>query len=110
MAFSRSENNTVLSAFACWLTFLASADDFNLARLALPVPAADSEEALPLDDPNSDFTESSPSREPTPTSRDRLVCKTSAGRRSAGATPASALAAPAHGHPPRCRMNAPLRC
>ena len=105
----RPVRSWVLSALACWLTLLASADDFNLARLTLP-PTADSEESLPLDDPNTDFTESSPSREPSTTSRDIPVCKTSAGRSSAGATPASAFAASAPGHPPRCRMNAPLRC
>jgi len=100
----------LLSAFACWLTLLASADDFNLARLTLPPLTPDCEEPLPLDDPNTDFTESSPTREPTTTSRDRLVCKTSDGPYSTGATPTSTLAAPAHGHPPHPCHNAPLRC
>src|SRR5690349_8238255 len=57
-----------LSALSCWLTLLASADDFNLARVLLPPSASESEGLLPLDDPNSDFTESSQSPVPTTTS------------------------------------------
>jgi hypothetical protein len=52
----RSLRSWTLSALACWLTLLASADDFNLARLALPPSTSDAGESLPLDDPNTDFT------------------------------------------------------
>ena len=61
----------VLTAFACWLVLLASADDFNLARLVLPLADVDCEELLSLDDPNSDFTVSSRSPETTTTDRRR---------------------------------------
>lgn len=36
---------------------MASADDFNLARFALLLSPPPSEDVLPLDDPNTDFTE-----------------------------------------------------
>jgi hypothetical protein len=49
-----------LTAFACWLVLLASGDDFNFARAILPsIPM--SEDLLPLDGPNTDFTESAQS-------------------------------------------------
>jgi hypothetical protein len=53
-----------LSALACWLTLLASADDFNLARFLLLPAEADSDDLLPLDDPNGDFTKPSETRTP----------------------------------------------
>ena len=44
--------------FACLLTIIASGDDFNLVRVlvsgAAPVSPTD---GLPLDDPNTDFTD-----------------------------------------------------
>jgi hypothetical protein len=99
-----------LSALACWLVLLASGDDFNLARVLLPLPAPDAEAPLPLDDPNTDFADSSPSPAPTATCRDRWGRPSAAGQRPAGATPPSPLAAPARGHPPRRGLNTPLRC
>jgi hypothetical protein len=107
----------LLSALGCWLTLLASADDFNLARFALPPSTADSEESLPLDDPNTDFTESSPSPGPSGT-RGRGAPASSAGPgRAAGAAgqyAASALASPfdarAYGRPSLPHHNTPLRC
>jgi hypothetical protein len=106
----RPNRSWFLSALACWLTLLASADDFNLARLALPPSAADAGESLPLDDPNSDFTQPSQSREPKATPRDRCGCTSSAGPRLAGAALTSSFAAPAHGHRPQLCLNSPLRC
>jgi len=100
----------VLSAFACWLTLLASADDFNLARVVLPSPTSDSEGLLPLDDPNTDFTESSESPVPTTTYRGRGALTSSVGQRLMGADLASPSAAPAPGRPPRNCSIAPLRC
>src|SRR5690348_10330116 len=90
----------VLTAFACWLVLLASADDFNLARLVLPLADVDSEELLSLDDPNSDFTKSSQSREPPTTSRRRGSCTTSIGRRLTRLALTSPFAALTLGHPP----------
>jgi hypothetical protein len=43
---------------ACWLVVMASGDDFNFARVAFPLLSSSSTtNVLPLDDPNSDFTE-----------------------------------------------------
>src|SRR5579884_4188377 len=90
----------VVTAFACWLVFLASGDDFNFARIALlPIPEP-SEDLLPLDDPNSDFTESSSSSEPTPTSSQRGSCAFFIGPRVTGAALHSLFAAPTHSHSP----------
>src|SRR5689334_7015624 len=99
----------VLTAFACWLVLLASGDDFNFARLALPSPPT-SEDLLPPDDPNSDFTTSSPSSKLTTTSRDRGDCPSSAGRSVAGAGRTWLFATPPHSRSPRHSNNAPLRC
>jgi hypothetical protein len=100
----------VRSALACWLTLLASADDFNLVRLALPPSTADSEGLLPLDDPNTDFTESSQPREPPTLSRDRRGCTSSGGPGWTGASLTAPLVGAAHGHPPPLRLDTPLRC
>jgi len=101
--------SALLTAFACWLVLLASGDDFNFARAVLPsIPM--SEDLLPLDDPNSDFTESAQSTGPTPTYRDRCACPSSVGRSSAGAASPSRFAAAAPGHPPGQSNNTPLRC
>ena len=98
-----------LTAFACWLVLLASGDDFNVARAVLPsIPM--SEDLLPLDDPNTDFTESAQSTGPTTTYRDRGGCTSSVVRSSAGAASPSLFAAPAPCHPPRQSSNTPLRC
>jgi hypothetical protein len=106
----RSIRPWIFSAFACWLTLLASADDFNLARLALPSCTVGSEGLLPLDDPNSDFTESSESREPTTTSRSRLGCTSSHGHNLTRPTFTSPFALPTHGYMLCLGMNTPLRC
>jgi len=98
-----------LTAFACWLVLLASGDDFNFARAVLPsIPM--SEDLLPLDDPNTDFTESAESTGPTTTYRDRCARTSSDVRSSAGAASPSLLAAPAPCHPPGQSSNTPLRC
>jgi len=99
----------VLATFACWLVILASGDDFNFARVVFSPPPA-SEDLLPLDDPNTDFTESSESPGPTTTYRDRCGGTSSVGQSSAGATFPSPFAAPTHRHPPCQGSNTPLRC
>jgi hypothetical protein len=53
-----------LSALACLQVLLASGDDFNLARFLFPPAESESEDLLPLDDPNFDFTK--PSETPVP--------------------------------------------
>ena len=100
----------VLLALACWLILLASADDFNLVRLALPPSTVDSEGLLPLDDPNTDFTESSQSPGPPTSSRYKRGCTSSGGPSWTGASLTSPFVAPAHGHPPPLRLDTPLRC
>ncbi|HEY7428199.1 MAG TPA: hypothetical protein VH682_28455 [Gemmataceae bacterium] len=101
--------SAVLTAFACWLILLASGDDFNFARAVLPSTLTP-EDVLPLDDPNSDFTESAESTGPTTTYRDRYGCTSSVGRSSAGAAFSSLFAASAPCHPPHQSSNTPLRC
>jgi hypothetical protein len=98
-----------LTAFTCWLVLLASGDDFNFARMVLPSTPT-SEDLLPLDDPNTDFTESAQSTGPTTTYRDRCDCTSSVDRSSAGAASPSLFAAPAPCHPPRQSNKTPLRC
>ena len=100
----------VLTAFACWLVLLASADDFNLARLVLPLADVDSEGLLSLDDPNSDFTEPSRSREPPTTYRHRCSWTTFVGQSLTRTVLTSPFAAFTLGHPPRPGSDSPLRC
>jgi hypothetical protein len=107
---NRSLRCWIFSAFACWLSLLASADDFNLARLVLPFTTEGSEELLPLDDPNSDFTESSKSRERPTTSRAKRGCTSSFGHNLARSTLTSPFSLPGHGHLLRLGINIPLRC
>jgi hypothetical protein len=106
----RCIRSLALSALACWLTLLASADDFNLARLALGPSTPDSEGLLPLDDPNSDFTESSQSPGPPTPCRTRWGCTSSVGRCGADVDLTSSFAALAYEHPPRLHLNTPLHC
>src|SRR5436309_1713945 len=48
---------------ACWLIVMASGDDFNVARIIIPMlPSNCPPHALPLDDPNTDFTKSDDSQ------------------------------------------------
>jgi hypothetical protein len=100
----------ILTAFACWLILLASGDDFNFARMAfLPSPLP-SEDLLPLDDPNTDFTESSQTPSPTTISRNKGGCTSSVGQRVAGTALTLLSAASTSSRPPRPPSNAPLRC
>jgi hypothetical protein len=49
----------VATILACWLIVLASGDDFNVCRIAIPLLPVDTPaDTLPLDDPNTDFTRS----------------------------------------------------
>jgi hypothetical protein len=96
-----------LVAVTCWLVVLASADDFNLARAVLPLPAPAPDGPLPLDDPNTDFTEHSEPRSPTTTHQDR---PRPTGPRSAGTGLRTPVAPSARSHPLRTGINAPLRC
>jgi hypothetical protein len=98
-----------LTAFACWLVLLASGDDFNFARIVL-LSTPTSEDLLPLDDPNTDFTESAQSTGPTTTYRDRCACTSSVSRSSAGVASPSLFSAAAPYHPPGQSSNTPLRC
>jgi len=103
-------NSRVLSAFAAWLVILASGDDFNLAHVILPSSTSAAADLLPLDDPNTDFTESSPSAGPTTPCRTGWGCTASVGRCVAEAALTSPIAALTHGRSPHCCSNAPLRC
>ena len=91
--------------FACLLALLAGGDDFNLARVVLPLPAPAPEAPLPLDDPNTDFTEAA---RPSP------LAAADAGPPARPAAPA--LASPGPPAPPtpalasRRPANTPLRC
>jgi hypothetical protein len=95
---------------ACWLALFAGADDFNLARVVLPLPASAPDSPLPLDDPNTDFTESSQAGGPTTAQPGRRGHPVSAGRKAAGKGPAAPVASSAPRTPLRAGVNAPLRC
>jgi hypothetical protein len=95
-----------LAVFACALVLLASADDFNLVRTVLPLAAPAPEVPLPLDDPNSDFTEGSRVHEQTPPGRDPCEGPAAVGRDSVR----TAVAPPARGHSTRNPITSPLRC
>jgi hypothetical protein len=56
---SRRSRFCALVLLACGQVLLASADDFNLARFVLLPTESESDDLLPLDDPNTDFTQSS---------------------------------------------------
>jgi hypothetical protein len=99
----------VLTAFACWLVLLASGDDFNFARMALPSPLP-SEDPLPLDDPNTDFAPSSQSREPSTTSGHHCSFTTAVGPRLTRAALPSPWATRTLGHSLYPCNNTPLRC
>ena len=102
----RPPSPLVLKAFACLLALLASGDDFNLARAALPAlfPPAPSD-ALPLDDPNTDGVEAAVSEVPPDAGQDGSGC-----RGPFPQTVASPLASPRDGPPPHRPLNPPLRC
>jgi hypothetical protein len=95
-----------LAAVACWLALLAGGDDFNLARVVLPLPAPAPEAPLPLDDPNTDFTEAP--QAPGQTAADQGPRD---GPGAVGRAPArAAIAPPARAHSTRNSTNSPLRC
>ena len=99
-----------LILLACGLVLLASADDFNLGRFVFPSAESLSDGLLPLDDPNSDFTD--PSDAPAPGTPDRGDGANSAVTlpRRAGMNCAPEPA-PLPSHlPTRGCLDAPLRC
>jgi hypothetical protein len=88
------------------LVLLASGDDFNLARVVFPLPGPLSEATLPLDDPNTDFTETAQARgqtaaDPGPPARLPAPALASPGPPSLPALGPPSLRRPA---------NTPLRC
>jgi hypothetical protein len=94
-----------LPAFVCFLALLAGGDDFNLARVLLPLPGPASQATLPLDDPNTDFTEAA-----------RPAAQAAADCGPPPRPPLPALAGPEPFAPPalglasRRPANTPLRC
>jgi hypothetical protein len=105
----RPIHSWALSALACWLTLLASADDFNLARFLFPPAESSFEDPLPPDDPNGDFTRPSETRTPDYSGH------------GTGVSPAPIPLCPAgasHALPPprlcqassRASLHTPLRC
>jgi hypothetical protein len=98
------------AAVACWLTMLASGDDFNLARAVLPLPAPPPDSLLPLDDPNTDFTGGSESTRPTTTHPSKSVPPVSAHLKLAGTGLPAPVAPPAHPSSLRAGVKVPLRC
>jgi hypothetical protein len=102
----RRPRHRALSALVCSLVLLASGDDFNLARVVLPLPAPAPEAPLPLDDPNTDFTEGPQAQEQAPAGRAPREGQAAAARGPARA----AVAPPARTHSTRNSTNSPLRC
>jgi hypothetical protein len=100
----------VLSALASWLVLLASADDFNLTRFMFPPAESESEDLLPLDDPNCDFTRPSETWKPNNSGRGGQGNPATSWYRLAGMkrTPPPPSGAPGQlAHP---RLNTPLLC
>ena len=101
----RPARSCALPVFACFLALLAGADDFNLARVVLILPGPAPEAPLPLDDPNTDFTEAA-----------RPSAPAAAGPGPPARPAAPALARPGPSAPPapapasRRPANTPLRC
>jgi hypothetical protein len=95
-----------LSALICSLVLLASGDDFNLARVVLPLPAPAPEAPLPLDDPNTDFTEGPQAQEQAPAEQGPREGPGAAGRGPVR----TAVAPPARACSTRNPVNSPLRC
>jgi len=106
----RSLRSWTLSALACWLTLLASADDFNLARFMFPPAESESEDLLPLDDPNCDFTRPPGTWKPNNSGRGGEGNPATSWYRLAGMkrTPAPPSGAP--GQFSHTRLNTPLLC
>jgi hypothetical protein len=99
------------AAVACWLTVLAGGDDFNLARVVLPLSAPVPDRPLPLDDPNTDFTAAgTEARSPTITHQGSSSPPVAADLKWAGTSLATLPAPPAPSHPLRAGINTPLRC
>jgi hypothetical protein len=100
----------ILSGFAGWLVILASGDDFNFARVVFPPSTPLSEDLLPLDDPNTDFTQSSETRTPENSARGRGANPPSLLVRSAGMNRTPPPASPVLRQLSRLCCNTPLRC
>ena len=98
-----------LTAFACWLVLLASGDDFNFARIVL-LSTPTSEDLLPLDDPNTDFTRPPGTWKPNNSGRGGEGNPATSWYRLAGMkrTPAPPSGAP--GQFSHTRLNTPLLC
>ena len=97
--------------FACVLTIIASGDDFNLVRVlvsgAAPVSPTD---GLPLDDPNTDFTQSSETRAPGNRGRDCAGNPPAIPLPSTGISCSVSLTSYMPGPLARACSNTPLRC
>jgi hypothetical protein len=101
----------VIAVATCWLTFLAGADDFNLARVLLPLPAQAPDSPLPDDDPNTDYTD--PSGAPGPTAAARPAgpsLSVSADLRLARTGLPAPVPPPARPPSVSAGTNVPLRC
>jgi hypothetical protein len=102
----RPARSCALPALVCFLALLAGADDFNLARVVLPLPGPGSEAPLPLDDPNTDFTEAPQAQEQTAAGPGPCAAPGAAVRGPAR----TAVAPPARGPSARSPIASPLRC
>ena len=99
-----------LVLLACWQVLLASADDFNLARFVLLPAESESDDLLPLDDPNTDFTQSSETRAPGNRGRDCAGNPPAIPLPSAGISCSVSLTSYMPGPLARACSNTPLRC
>ncbi len=106
----RHLRSSVLSILACWLMVLASGDDFNFARVVLSPLDQESEDLLPLDDPNADFTELSAAHTSVTAEGGRSRSGTSDARTSSQISAQFQLARFAQLDSSHGRINTPLRC
>jgi hypothetical protein len=107
---SRHSRFCVLVLLACWQVLLASGDDFNLARFLFSPTESESEDLLPLDDPNCDFTRPSETRAPDNSGCGGEGTPAAFSSCSAAVSRTPAPASPATGQLSRTHSNTPLRC
>jgi hypothetical protein len=96
----------VLTLLTASLTLLAGGDDFNLVRVALPLALTPTPgDSVPLDDPNTDFTEAAASEVSAEAGQARCPDRSPARKAARSPVTSTRLAGV-----PRASVLTPLRC